>query len=241
MDAVTRRTDYAIKESIRAIRERIAEAADRSGRSSTEVTLIGVTKTVGVPEMREMIRNGVTHIGENRAQEIVSKYPQLTDDGLCWHMIGTMQKNKVRHIADKVNLIQSVDGVSLAMEIDKAGKRLNKRVPVLVEVNIAGEETKGGVKPEDAAELVKRIAELSNVEARGLMTIAPYTGDPQNLRRYFQRMRELFVDIKDYYDNVVDTDVFGVLSMGMTNDYAVAVEEGSTMVRIGTGIFGERL
>jgi len=229
-----------INENIRVIRGRIAEAADKSGRRGSDITLVGVTKTIDVQYIKEMISCGVAEIGENRAQEITAKYPRLSEYDLNWHMIGYLQKNKVKYIADKVNLIQSVDSLPLAEEIDKAYGKLSKMANVLIEINIAGEDTKNGVKPESCAELLKNLAELSNIKVRGLMTIAPYAENPQNIRNFFKKMYELYVDIREKYVNVVIADDFGVLSMGMTNDYSVAIEEGSTMVRIGTGIFGER-
>jgi len=229
-----------INENIRVVRERIAEAAERSGRTAGDITLIGVTKTVGPEPMREMIACGVTDIGENRAQEIVSKYPLFPQNGLNWHMIGHLQRNKVKYIVDKVCLIHSVDNMPLAAEIDRLYGKLTKRADILIEINIAGEDTKNGVAPGDCAELLKNLAELSFVRLRGLMTIAPYTEKPEETRDFFKKMCDLYVDICKNCVNNVSIGDFTVLSMGMTNDYAVAIEEGSNMVRIGTGIFGAR-
>ena len=227
-----------IKENVRVVNETIAEAADRSGRRASEITLVGVTKTVDVGPMREMIGCGVADVGENRPQEIARKYPEFTQTPLNWHMIGHLQKNKVKYILDKVCLIHSVDDIGLAAEINRLSLKLNKKADVLIEINIAGEETKGGVQPEKCLELIKSCSGLSHVNIKGLMTMAPYILETDKLRLYFKRMYELFVDIRIKCGNngFVDT-----LSMGMTNDYAIAIEEGATMVRVGTAIFGARV
>ena len=225
-----------IRENIRIINERIAAAAERSGRAAADVTLVGVTKTVDVGPMREMIACGVTDIGENRPQEIVRKHPSFDNDNLKWHMIGNLQRNKVKYIIDKTALIHSVDSAGLAAEIDRLSAKYAKLTDILIEINIAGEETKSGVAPADCAELIKRASDLPYICVRGLMTMAPFISDTDKLRNYFKRMYELFIDMRERCDN---NGHIGVLSMGMTNDYEAAVEEGATMVRIGTGIFGQ--
>ena len=229
-----------ICDNVRIVRERIAEAAARSGRNACDVRLVGVTKTVGVARINEMLACGVKDIGENRAQEMTSKYPELADENLNWHMIGSLQKNKVKFVVDKVFLIHSVDSYGLAAEIDRISIKAQKISDILIEVNVAGEASKSGVAPGSCAELIKSISQLEHINVKGLMTVAPYAEKPEKTRVYFKKMYELYVDILEKCVNVVIADDFNVLSMGMTNDYAVAVEEGSTMVRVGSGIFGAR-
>jgi len=226
-----------IRENVRAVRETIAEAADRSGRRAEDITLVGVTKTVDIGPMFEMIGCGVTDIGENRPQEIVRKYPSFAQTPLNWHMIGYLQKNKIKYILNKVYLIHSVDSLGLAAEIDRLSIKINRITDILIEVNIAGEATKSGMEPDKCAELARSCSDLPNIRVRGFMTMAPYIPETDKLRLYFKRMHELFVDIVEKCGNngFIDT-----LSMGMTNDYALAVEEGATMVRVGTAIFGAR-
>jgi len=224
-----------IKENVRAVRETIAEAADRSGRRASDITLVGVTKTADIGPMREMIGCGVADVGENRPQEIVRKYPEFIQTPLNWHMIGNLQKNKIKYILDKVCLIHSVDSIGLAAEIDRLSIKINKITDILIEINIAGEETKSGADPDKCIDLVQSCSDLTHVKVRGLMTMAPYIDETDKLRLYFKRMNELFIDIRKKCGNngIIDT-----LSMGMTNDYAIAIEEGATMVRVGTAIFG---
>ena len=227
-----------IKNNILSINAKIGEAAERSGRSAEAVTLIGVTKTVGTEQMREMIECGVYNIGENRVQEIVAKYPHFEDGRLRWHMIGHLQKNKVRPVVERGCLIQSVDSLSLASEINRVSESLSKVTDILIEVNIAGEDTKYGIEPEKTLEIVKNLAQFNNIKVRGLMAMAPFIENQKKIRYCFKKMYEIFVDIREKNVNNVFIEV---LSMGMTNDYLIAVEEGSSMVRVGTGIFGERL
>jgi len=226
----------SINENIRIIRENIAQAAERFGKSADSVTLIGVTKTIDTDRIQEMINCGVTDIGENRVQEIIQKY-HVIENQANLHMIGHLQRNKVRQIIDKVNLIHSVDNLPLAVEINKFSEKLLKTTDILIELNIAGEATKEGIEPEKLTELIKNISVLKNIKIKGIMTIAPFTENPEDIRKYFKKMYELFIDIREKSIDNVSVDV---LSMGMTNDYTVAIEEGSTMVRIGTGIFGYR-
>ena len=228
---------HQIEKNVREVRERIAEAAARSGRDASAVTLIGVTKTAEIDAMRAMIGCGVNDIGENRAQEIVRKFPEINRPGVNWHMIGSLQKNKVKYIAGMTRLIQSVDSYGLAVEIGRVSNKNGARADILIEVNIAGEDTKGGVTPKDCPALVKSCAELQGVRVRGLMTMAPFISDADKIRGYFRKMRELYVDIREKCGNI---GIIDTLSMGMTNDYTIAVEEGATMVRIGTAIFGSR-
>ena len=225
-----------IKENLREVEERIAKACERVGRDKNEVTLIAVSKTKPVEAIREAMEYGAVHFGENKVQEIVDKYETISEP-LNWHMIGHLQRNKVKYIVDKVVLIHSVDSLRLAEQIHEEAKKKQVIVPILIEVNVAGEESKFGVKPEETFDLIKQISLLSNVKIMGLMTIAPFVSNPEDNRVHFKKLYELNIDIKS---KNIDNVCMDVLSMGMTGDYEVAVEEGATMVRVGTGIFGER-
>ena len=225
-----------IKENLKVVEENIARACERAGRDKGEVTLIAVSKTKPVEAIQEAMEYGVTHFGENKVQEILDKWEAISKP-LNWHMIGHLQRNKVKYIVDKVKLIHSVDSLRLAEQINEEAKKKQVTVPILIEVNVAGEESKFGVKPEDTLELVEQIAVLSNVKIMGLMTIAPFVSNPEDNRVHFKNLRKLNIDIKS---KNIDNVCMDVLSMGMTGDYEIAVEEGATMVRVGTGIFGER-
>ena len=198
--------------------------------------MIAVSKTKPVSMIEEAIQAGQTVFGENKVQELCSKYEVLPKN-LTWHLIGHLQRNKVKYIADKAALIHSVDSLRLAETIDQEGKKHNRVIPVLIEVNVAEEDTKFGVTVEETLPLIEEISKLSNIQVKGLMTIAPYVDNPEENRPVFRRLKKLSVDIDSKNMNNVYMDI---LSMGMTNDYQVAVEEGATMVRVGTGIFGER-
>lgn len=225
-----------IRTQLKEVQSRIARACEKSGRNPEEVTLIAVSKTKPVSMIREAIEAGQTVFGENKVQELCSKYEELPKD-LSWHMIGHLQRNKVKYIADKAALIHSVDSLRLAETIEQEGTRHNRVIPVLIEVNVAGEESKFGVSVEETIPLISQISQLPHVKIRGLMTIAPFVEDPEENRPVFAALRQLSVDIKEKNMNNVD---MAILSMGMTNDYEIAVEEGATMVRVGTGIFGTR-
>lgn len=225
-----------IAEQLQAVRDEIANACKRSGRDEKEVTLIAVSKTKPVSMIREAIEAGQTVFGENKVQELCAKYEELPKN-LTWHLIGHLQRNKVKYIADKAALIHSVDSLRLAQTIDQEGAKHNRVIPVLIEVNVAQEDTKFGVSVEEAIPLIENISRLSHIQVKGLMTIAPYVENPEENRPVFRKLKQLSVDIRDKNMNNVYMDI---LSMGMTNDYQVAVEEGATMVRVGTGIFGER-
>lgn len=225
-----------IQENIQHVEQVIDEVCRQSGRKRSEVTLIVVSKTKPVEMLEEAYETGCRDFGENKVQELVEKYEVLPKD-IRWHMIGHLQRNKVKYIVDKVYLIHSVDSLRLAEEISKEAAKKKVEVNILVEVNVAGEETKFGTDCEEAKQLVRDIAQLPNVHIKGLMTIAPYVDDSEENRIYFQQLKKLSVDIsRENIDNVS----MKVLSMGMTGDYAVAVSEGATYVRVGTGIFGER-
>ena len=225
-----------IQENLNTVESQIAEACRRSGRSRDSVRLIAVSKTKPASMLQEAYDLGCRDFGENKVQELVEKYEQLPKD-IRWHMIGHLQRNKVRYIVDKVAMIHSVDSLRLAEEISKEALKKNVTVPILVEVNVAGEESKFGVSPSETAALVEEIAKLPNIIVKGLMTIAPYTDHPEENRLYFANLKQIYVDI---IQKNIDNVCMGELSMGMTGDYGIAVEEGATYIRVGTGIFGER-
>lgn len=225
-----------VAENYRDVEERIRSACERSGRDRSDVTLIAVSKTKPVQMIREAMEAGAEVFGENKVQELCEKYEVLPKE-LHWHMIGHLQRNKVKYVIDKAELIHSVDSLRLAEEISREAVKKGVQANVLIEVNVAEEESKFGVRTEDTEDLIRKTAVLPNVCIRGLMTIAPYVEDPEENRPIFRTLRKLAVDIKKKNIDNVSMDV---LSMGMTGDYEVAVEEGATMVRVGTGIFGER-
>lgn len=225
-----------ISNNIENVLSNISAAAKRS-TYKPETVLIAVSKTKPIEAIEEAYACGIRDFGENKVQELVEKYEHLPKD-IRWHMIGHLQRNKVKYIVDKVYMIHSVDSLRLAQEISKEAVKKQVDVKILVEVNVAGEETKFGTT--DSAEcvtLVKQIAKLPNVVVKGLMTVAPFTENEENNRLFFAKLRQLAVDIKK--ENI-DNICVDILSMGMSGDYEVAVEEGASYVRIGTGIFGER-
>lgn len=225
-----------LKENLAEVQSRVEQACKRAGRDVAEVTLIAVSKTKPVTDLQEIYNAGVRDFGENKVQEMCDKMEKMPKD-INWHMIGHLQRNKVKYIVGNVALIHSVDSYRLAEEINIQAKKKGTVVPILVEVNIADETTKFGVSKEDAMELVRQIASLDALSIKGLMTIAPYVVDPEENRAYFRKIKELSVDIDNQNIDNVSMDI---LSMGMTGDFEVAIEEGATMVRIGTGIFGKR-
>ena len=225
-----------LKENLAEVQSRVEQACKRAGRDVAEVTLIAVSKTKPVTDLQEIYNAGVRDFGENKVQEMCDKMEKMPKD-INWHMIGHLQRNKVKYIVGNVALIHSVDSYRLAEEINIQAKKKGIVVPILVEVNIADETTKFGVSKEDAMELVRQIASLDALSVKGLMTIAPYVVDPEENRAYFRKIKEISVDIDNQNIDNVSMDI---LSMGMTGDFEVAIEEGATMVRVGTGIFGKR-
>ena len=225
-----------IRENLTHTRQNMEDACRRAGRDAGDVTLIAVSKTKPLPMLQEAYEAGVRDFGENRVQELVEKYEALPGD-IRWHMIGHLQRNKVKYLVGKVFLIHSVDSLRLAQEIQREAEKKQTEVNILVEVNVAGEESKFGSRREETLQLVKEIALLPVVHIQGLMTVAPYVENPEENRGIFANLQQLAVDIgRENIDNVN----MNVLSMGMTGDYPVAVEEGATCVRVGTGIFGNR-
>ena len=225
-----------LKENLANVEKNIEQACKNAGRNRNEVTLIAVSKTKPVEMLQEIYDENIRDFGENKVQELCSKMEQLPSD-IRWHMIGHLQRNKVKYIVGKVELIHSVDTYRLAEEINIQAKKQNVIVPILVEVNIAHEESKFGISAEDAILLVEEISRLENLRIKGLMTIAPYVENPEDNRLYFRKIKQLSVDITN---KNIDNVSMEILSMGMTGDYMVAIEEGATMLRVGTGIFGER-
>ena len=225
-----------VTENLKKVEEKITEACQRAGRDRSEVTLIAVSKTKPESMVEEAYFAGQRDFGENKVQEICRKTEVLPAD-IHWHMIGHLQRNKVRQVIDKACMIHSVDSLRLAETISQEAVKHELTMPILIEVNVAQEESKFGVTSEETIALVEEIAKLPGLSIKGLMTIAPYVEDPEQNRPIFRKLKQLSVDIANKNINNV---TMSVLSMGMTNDYVVAIEEGATMVRVGTGIFGER-
>ena len=225
-----------IRENMEAVNKRIEKACLTAGRKREEPTLIAVSKTKPVELLKEAYDAGARDFGENKVQELQDKIPQLPGD-IRWHMIGHLQRNKVKYIVDKVYMIHSVDSLRLAEEISREAVKKEVTVKILLEVNIAEEESKFGTTTEEVASLAEQVAVLPGIRIMGLMTIAPYTESPEENRKYFKKLKQLSVDIEG---KNIDNVNMNVLSMGMTGDFEVAVEEGATYVRVGTGIFGER-
>ena len=227
-----------LKENYELVDQKITEACKRAGRDRKDVTLIAVSKTKPLSDIEELLaETDAIDFGENKVQELVDKYETVSRK-VNWHMIGHLQTNKVKYIVDKVCLIHSVDSLRLAVQIsEEAVKKGIKNIPILMEINIAGEDTKFGFTADEAFDALKEIAALPNIMVRGLMTSAPYVTDPEDNRKYFRQLKQLCVDLKA---KNIDNTSMDLLSMGMTNDYEVAVEEGATHVRVGTAIFGER-
>ncbi len=226
----------SIAENLKTVQDRIASAAKRTGREPSSIKLVVVTKTIDAGRIREAVTAGANVLGENRVQEARDKIEQLGQIA-SWHLIGALQANKAKYAVKLFDLIHSVDSLELAKEIDRQASKIGKVQNVLIEVNIAGEESKTGVAAKDAAALVREAATLKNISVKGLMTMPPFSDNPEDSRPYFKKLRELAASI-------ANVSVPGVsmkeLSMGMSGDFEVAVEEGATMVRVGTAIFGKR-
>ena len=225
-----------LAENIKTVEKNIKEACARANRSASDVTLIAVSKTKPVDMLCEVYDTGMREFGENYVQELVEKIDRLPKD-IHWHMIGHLQTNKVKYIIDKVELIHSVDSLHLAKQIEKEAVKKGVDAQILVQVNIAQEDTKFGIDGPEVMSLVEEISKFPHIHIRGLMTSAPFVANPEENRCYFKKLHKLFVDIREKNIDNVSMDI---LSMGMTNDYEVAIEEGATMVRVGTGIFGAR-
>lgn len=225
-----------IQSNLSEVEQNIIDACKKSGRNREDITLIAVSKTKPVSLLEEAYNADVRDFGENKVQEMCEKYEVMPKD-ISWHMIGHLQTNKVKYLIGKTALIHSVDSYKLACEIEKQAAKHDCIMDILIEVNIAEEESKFGLAEEEVIHLVKEIAKLPHVRIRGLMTVAPYVVDSEENRAFFRKIKQLSVDIDNQNIDNVSMDI---LSMGMTGDYMVAIEEGATMVRVGTGIFGER-
>lgn len=225
-----------LQDNLREVQKKIKEACSRSGRSAADVTLCAVSKTKPEEDILTLYDAGQRDFGENYIQELRKKHDDLPKD-IRWHMIGHLQRNKVKYIAEYIYMIHSVDSLELAQTIEKEAAKHDRIIPILIEVNIAGEDTKFGVSADEAEALIREISLLPHVQVRGLMTSAPFVEDPEEDRIHFRNLAHLSVDIAN---KNIDNVTVDVLSMGMSNDYEVALEEGSTIVRVGTSIFGKR-
>ncbi|WP_309294782.1 YggS family pyridoxal phosphate-dependent enzyme [Desulfotruncus alcoholivorax] len=225
-----------MRENLINIRERVRLAAFRAGRDPQTIKIIAVTKRVDVPRIMEAVAAGVTDLGENRVQELSAKVDKIPSS-LHWHLIGHLQTNKVKHVLGKVELIHSLDSWNLAVELDRQAARMEIIPRVLVQVNVSGEETKYGINPGEAYDFITELKNLGHIKVEGLMTIAPFVDNPQEARPFFRELRLLSRELNEKISGVE----LKHLSMGMTNDYEVAVEEGSDMLRLGTAIFGARI
>ncbi len=229
--------EQEVAQNVQTILEQVNQAAINAGRNPQEVRVMAVTKTVDPLLVNAAIAQGITLLGENKAQELCAKYDSYHKDGVDIHFIGHLQTNKVRQVVDKVSMIESVDSIKLAKEIEKQCAAIDKVMEVLIEVNIGKEENKTGAMPEEVLPLLKEISKFQHVRVKGLMTIPPVCENKEELSQYFSRMSELFIDIKQKkYDNIS----MEILSMGMSGDYKIAIGHGSTIVRIGTAMFGQR-
>ena len=226
-----------IRDNIETIRLNIKNAKEAVGRTSGDVTLIAVTKTVDVDKVLEAIECGVTDVGENKPQELARKY-EIIGDKVRWHLIGSLQTNKVKYIIDKVHMIHSLDRVGLCEEIQKRAEKIDRVIDCLVQVNISKEDSKHGLEEEDVIDFIKDVSsKYNNINIKGLMTMAPFTDDEDKIRTVFKKLNNLSLKIENL--NIPKVSM-NYLSMGMSNDYKIAIEEGSTIVRLGTSIFGER-
>lgn len=226
-----------IEKNLDSILKNIRQACLVSKRIEEEITLIAVTKTVDVDVMIEARKLELLNFGENKPQELVRKF-EFFGEEIRWHMIGHLQRNKVKYIIDKVELIHSLDNIRLAQEIQKQSEKHDKITDVLIEINIANEISKHGINPDDLFEFVQQMEELGNIRIKGLMTVAPYKANVEDVRPYMKKMKTLFDKLGEIKASNIDVDT---LSMGMSNDYMIAIEEGATMVRIGSAIFGDRI
>lgn len=229
-------TEQDLRNNLKEVEERIMQACIRAGRKREEVTLIAVSKTKPISMLETIYKEGIREFGENKVQELCEKADCMNSD-IHWHMIGHLQRNKVKQVIQKACMIHSVDSLRLAEQIESEAAKQDRIVSVLIEVNVAQEETKYGVFLFEVQELIQKIALMPHIKVKGLMTSAPYVTNPEENREYFKNLYQLYIDIqKKNIDNVN----MEILSMGMTNDYEVAIEEGATHIRVGTGVFGER-
>lgn len=227
----------SIKENIDHITKKIENTCKKIGRDPKDITVIAVSKTVESERAREAVEAGINNLGENRVQELIKKYDELKDINIKWHMIGHLQKNKVKYIIDKTVLIHSVESISLAEEINKRAEKNNLTANVLIELNIGEEESKFGINEENVYDFIISMEQFENIKVLGLMTVAPFCENPEDVRWVFKKMKNIYKEISTM--NLRNTEM-KYLSMGMTNDFEIAIEEGSNIIRIGTAIFGAR-
>jgi len=227
------RRKLSIKDDLCEIQQNINAACERSGRNPEDVTILAVTKTIDADRINEAVSLGLRNLGENRVQELLSKYDLVKGD-VRWHLIGHLQSNKVKYIADKVCMIHSVESLSLAKEIERQCAKIDKVMDILVEVNVSGEESKSGITPHETMSFVEEVSKLPHIRVKGLMTMAPFSAKNDELHQIFSNLYKISVDISS---KKLDNVSMECLSMGMTGDYEIAVEENSTIVRIGTGLF----
>ena len=227
----------SIRENIVAVKSRVEKALSRVGRKPEEVTILAATKTVHAERIREAVEAGIREIGENRVQEAQRKIAVLGREGIRWHMIGRLQRNKVKHAVRLFDMIQSVDSLSLCEELEKRLSGLGKEMDILIEVNIGGEPTKGGIMPEELEAFLEKMASFRHIKCKGLMSIPPWCKNPEKVRPYFSRMYAIWERMKGAGFPRVEMKY---LSMGMSEDFEIAIEEGSNMIRVGRAIFGER-
>lgn len=225
-----------LEKNIEHVVERVKNAAITSNRNPEEIQLIAVTKTVDIDVIKKAMDYGITHVGENKVQELIRKYDEI-GPAVKWHLIGHLQRNKVKYIIDKVDLIHSLDSYKLAEEINSRAKEVSRTMECLLQVNVSGEETKYGVTPDAAKEIVIKISALTNIKIMGLMTMAPYVNNQEEARKFFKGLKNLSKEISEMRIENVEMKY---LSMGMSNDFEVAIEEGANLVRVGSLIFGER-
>ena len=227
----------SIRENIDDITKKIENTCKKIGRNPKDITVIAVSKTVESERAKEAVKAGINNLGENRVQELIKKYDELSDLDVKWHMIGHLQKNKVKYIIDKTVLIHSVESLSLAEEINKRAEKNNLIANVLIELNIGEEESKFGINEENVYDFITSMEQFENIKVLGLMTVAPFCENPEDVRWVFKKMKNIYDKISTM--NLRNTEM-NYLSMGMTNDYEIAIEEGSNIIRIGTAIFGAR-
>lgn len=225
-------------DNLKKVEKNIEEAALRSGRKRDDITLLAVSKNHSLDDLKILRKAGVKIFGENRVQELQEKDEKLKSEGIIqdWHFIGHLQRNKVKYLMRMENcrMIESIDSLRLAKEVNKRARKNNRIIPVLIEINAAGDENKYGIKAEHSEEFLKKLLNLKHLDIKGLMTVLPYLDNPEDLRPYFKKMKKLFDNLSK---NIIELDE---LSMGMTNDYETAIEEGATIVRVGTALFGKR-
>lgn len=228
--------EKAISDNIRTVREKIRLAARKAGRNPDDIRIVAVTKTVDVPVILHALNNGITDIGENRVQELLRKYEDMKGKADI-HMVGRLQTNKVKYIIDKVKLIHSLDSMGLVAEIQRHADKADRDIEVLVQVNVSGEETKAGISPAEVPGFLDGLSGFGRIKVKGFMTIAPMAAGTDEIREIFRNLYQIFIDSKRKNSNNISIEY---LSMGMSNDYEIAVEEGANIVRLGTAIFGAR-